>query len=180
MNIREHKFFDGCSVKVARQAKEAFEAMSKDMDKPTKEKSLKRLNAELDVIMGNGYFYEYYLFTYIVQYTLMLRRLISVQGLSAYSYVAYLLGITTVNPVERDYPMEILFGYHHDRTPWFDIYTSPSFKPEILEFLYRNNEPDFPPYKFLAAGTGSSIAARHFILYSAGDSLSGRYLPRDY
>lgn len=135
MNIREHKFFDGCSVKVARQAKEAFEAMSVNMDKATKDKSLKRLNAELGVIMGNGYFYEYYLFTYIVQYTLMLRRLISVQGLSAYSYVAYLLGISTVNPVERDYPMEIMFGYPYDRPPLLCIHTSPAVKKEIIDFL---------------------------------------------
>ena len=135
MNIREHKFFEGCSVKVAKQAKEAFEAMSVNMDKATKDKSLKRLNAELDVIMGNGYFFEYYLYTYIIRYALMCRRLVSVQGLAAYSYVAYLLGISTVNPVERDYPMEIMFGYHYDRLPLFIIHTSPSFKHEIIDFL---------------------------------------------
>ena len=137
MNIREHKFFEGCSVKVAKQAKEAFEAMSVNMDKATKDKSLKRLNAELDVIMGNGYFFEYYLYTYIIRYALMCRRLVSVQGLAAYSYVAYLLGISTVNPVERDYPMEIMFGYHYDRLPLFIIHTSLIFNLNII--FYNNN-----------------------------------------
>lgn len=135
MNIREHKFFDGCAVKFTRQVNEAFESMSKDMDKVTREKSLKRLSDELDVIMWCGYFFEYYLFTQIVQYALMSRRMISVQGLAAYSYVAYLLGITTVNPIERNYPMEMMFGYHHDRSPLFNIHAAPSFKKDIVDFL---------------------------------------------
>ncbi len=134
--LAEFAFFDGCEIKIARQAKESFEAISKDMDKVTREKSFKRLNDELDVIIGNGYFHEYYLFTNIVQYALNRRRFISVQGLAAYSYVAYLLGITTVNPVERNYPMEMLFGYYHDRSPLFNIHAAPSFKQDIIDFLY--------------------------------------------
>ncbi len=173
MDIREHKFFYGCSVKVANQAKAEFEALSRNMDKAAKEKALNRLNAELDVIMGCGYFYEFYLFSYIFRYSLLLRRLISIQGLAAYSYVAFLLGISTVNPVEKGYPMEMMFGYHHDYPPVFSIHTTPSFKPEIIDFLcdaFGRESVMVNDYMVYVKGKDESDDSRNHIFFSVFES----------
>ena len=49
--------------------------------------------------------------------------------------MAFLLGITTVDPLERKYPLELAFGYYHDRVPGFFLRVPEVFEDELTAYL---------------------------------------------
>ena len=135
MDIRETIFFKDCMNKIWFLSKASLEAKSHTMSAEKKAIAKKRLSDELELICNNGYAYEYYINKIIVGHALSANKPVYVGGQAPYSYVAYLLGITTVDPLEREYPIEMVFGFHHDRTPGFYLHVSEDFKEELAAYL---------------------------------------------
>lgn len=111
MNIREYDFFTNSANKVMDMAMSAFAKKSVLMNEKEITIACNRIEEELDIIIGNGFYYEYYLLKKIVDYSIDLKRLIIVSGQISYSYIAYLLGISTIDPLKKDYKAEMLFDY---------------------------------------------------------------------
>ena len=135
MDIRETIFFEDCMNKIATMSHASLEEKSLKMSAEKNDLAKKRLTDELEIIGNNGYAYEYYINKTIIDYALSANTLFYVGGQAPYSYVAYLLGITTVDPLEREYPIEMVFGFQHDRTPGFFLYVSEDFKEELAAYL---------------------------------------------
>ncbi len=135
MNIRNTEFFEGCGKKVTAMAQSSFKKKSCEMSSDKKEKASLRMKKELETIINNGYFQELYLLKVIVEHALTLNRLISIGGQISYSYIAYLLGISTIEPIERDYEVEMLWGFHQDRNPYMVINAANDYKESLVVFL---------------------------------------------
>ena len=58
-------------------------------------------------------------------------------GLSNYSYINYLLGVSTINPVLYNLPFERFFTEHRKYLPVFDIYVEKGKKGKLLKSLYE-------------------------------------------
>ena len=58
-------------------------------------------------------------------------------GLSNYSYINYLLGVSTINSVLYNLPFERFFTEHRKYLPVFDIYVEKGKKGKLLKSLYE-------------------------------------------
>lgn len=137
MDLSNIKFFDDCAKKVILMSLSSFNQKSIGMSKKKKATALLRMKKELEIITNNGYASEYYLFKNIIDQSYTQKRLVSIGGQIAYSYVAYLLGISTIDPLERDYNIEMFLGYHHDRRPCFFLRATNDYKKSLVDYLYR-------------------------------------------
>lgn len=137
MDLSNIKFFDDCAKKVIILSFSSFDQKSIGMSEKKKAKALLRMKKELEIITNNGYASEYYLFKNIIDLSYTQKRLVSIGGQIAYSYVAYLLGISTIDPLERDYNIEMFLGYHHDRRPCFFLRAANDYKKSLVDYLYH-------------------------------------------
>ena len=76
-----------------------------------------RLDAELDSIIRNGYAAVYMIARRLVMEALGDDRCVSTRGSIGSSFVAYLLGITDVDPLEYDIPFEAFAGLDGSKPP---------------------------------------------------------------
>ena len=58
-------------------------------------------------------------------------------GLSNYSYINYLFGVSTINPVLYNLPFERFFTEHRKYLPTFNMYVEKGGKSKILKSLYE-------------------------------------------
>lgn len=137
MDLSNIKLFDDCAEKVILMSLSSFNQKSIGMSEKKKAKALLRMKKELEIITNNGYASEYYLFKHIIDWSYAHKRLVSIGGQIAYSYVAYLLGISTIDPLERDYNIEMFLGYHHDRRPYFLLGVANDYKKGLVDYLYH-------------------------------------------
>lgn len=137
MNLCNIKFFEDCAEKVIVLSMSSFNQKSIGMSGKKKAKAFLRMRKELEIIINNGYASEYYLFKNIIDWSYQQKRLVSIGGQIAYSYVAYLLGISTVDPLERDYNIKMFLGYHYDRRPCFIIRAANDYKQSLVDYLYH-------------------------------------------
>lgn len=135
MSIKDAMFFEDCAEKICYMSKASFSEKARLMPPEERAYAEKRLYDELDIITGNGFSYEFYIFKTVIDHSIKEKRFTVIGGQAAYSYVAYLLGITSVDPVRRDYPLEMAFDYYHDRLPCMFVYTSPDYRKELSVFL---------------------------------------------
>ena len=95
----------------------------------------KRLDIELDNIITYG-FSSVFMITY--EMAEKCRRdghLMGYRGSLGASYVAFILGITEVNPLEYEIPYELFYGSKGDMMPVMDFNFCHDYQPFILEFL---------------------------------------------
>ena len=94
-----------------------------------------RLQEEKKIVRENGYTEYIDLYKLITDHARTVRKPLLVKGRINYSYLAYTLGITAVNPTERDYPMKMAFGYHMDRIPDMSLGIPLSYDKPLTEYL---------------------------------------------
>jgi DNA polymerase III alpha subunit (gram-positive type) len=96
---------------------------------------LERLNAELTGIIDNGYESYYFIAQNIARISLGKGYMTGTRGTLAGSFVAYLMGITDINPLTEKYggyniPPEVHYGIDYSK------------KPEIVFNGYRSSDPE--------------------------------------
>lgn len=135
MDIRGLSLFKDCEFKIESMSKASFVEKSHLMSEEKRTIAEKRLANELEIILKNGFSCEYILNKAVVDYAQSVNRVVCIGGQAPYSYVAFLLGITTVDPLERKYPLELAFGYYHDRVPGFFLRVPEVFEDELTAYL---------------------------------------------
>ena len=96
------------------------------------DKEIKRLNYELEKIKEWG-------IAKVFVFGIRLYRLGAspIFGSENYSYINYLLGLASFNPVLYDLPFERLFSEHRKFLPTFNVYVKKGAKGKILKGLYE-------------------------------------------
>lgn len=135
MYIEEHKVFKDCHTKIEDKCRERFNDVSAGYDPKTLNEAKERMEFELNLIKGNGYSYTYFLLLNISEWSKRDREIIKWVGCITYSYVAYLLQITNIDPVKMHYPPEFLFGYYYDRMPGIMFYASWDYRQTVAEHM---------------------------------------------
>ncbi len=97
-----------------------------------------RLDRELTGICKNGYAGYYLMWRKLVQKSLEAGYPVGCRGSVGSSFVAYLCGITEINPLSAacggyDIPVETFLGFHLDKEPDIDINFAPSIRETVQE-----------------------------------------------
>lgn len=117
-----------------------------------------RLKTELDLIKANNFADLYLIAQRVAKFVADSGHLVSTRAAAGASLVAYLLGITGVNPIEHNIALESFMGIKGKKQPNFDIVVPNGFRPQVLKFLQEL----FGKTKVAAAG----------IVKTYGDSFS--------
>jgi DNA polymerase III alpha subunit (gram-positive type) len=115
-----------------------------------------RLQLELNSIKANNFESIYLIFSELVQYSNELGYEVGCRGSVGNSFVAYLLEITNINPLEYNLPFEFFAGKNYDRKPDIDLNFSRKIQSKIFTYLQKKFGKD----KVIWAGTVGSIADR--------------------
>lgn len=96
-----------------------------------------RLNLELSVIISHRYAYQYLLARELVKESRSRGYLVENRGCAAGSLVAFLLGITEINPLDERYdiPFETFYGLNGEKEPDFDLNFAPEEQFRIQKLL---------------------------------------------
>ena len=108
-------------------------------DKPNFEVR-KRLERELEAICQNGYAGIYMLWRRIVKKSLNEGYPVGIRGAVGSSLVAYLCGITEINPLSPEsggyhIPVEVFMGLNLDKEPDIDINFSPVIQETVQNYI---------------------------------------------
>ncbi len=108
-------------------------------DKPDPEVK-KRLKRELDAICQNGHAGIFMMWRMIVRKSLEEGYPVGIRGAAGSSLVAYLCGITEINPLPPEFggyhiPVEVFMGLNLDREPDIDINFSPAIKETLQNYV---------------------------------------------
>ena len=100
----------------------------------------KRLERELTAIKENGYAGIYMMWRQLVRKSLDEGYPTGVRGAVGSSFVAYLCGITDINPLSKEnggyqIPVEVFMGLNLDREPDIDINFGPNIRDVIQEYV---------------------------------------------
>ena len=137
------------SEKCVQKAKELYgEKLPKEVED--------RLSLELQSILTNNFDSIYLISSELVEYSNKLGYKVGSRGSVGNSIVAYLLGITHINPLEYNLPFEMFAGKNYDKEPDIDLNFSEKIQSKIFEYLqnkYGNN-------KVIWGGTIGSLADR--------------------
>ena len=100
----------------------------------------KRLERELTAIKENGYAGMYMMWRQLVRKSLDEGYPTGIRGAVGSSFVAYLCGITEINPLSKEnggyqIPVEVFMGLNLDREPDIDINFGPNIRDVIQEYV---------------------------------------------
>ena len=100
----------------------------------------KRLERELNSICDNGFAGMFLMWRKIVSKSLELGYPVGARGSVASSLVAYLCGITEINPLSPEsggyhIPVEVFMGFYLDKEPDIDINFSPVIQETIQNYI---------------------------------------------
>ena len=100
----------------------------------------KRLERELTAIKENGYAGIYMMWRQLVRKSLDEGYPTGIRGAVGSSFVAYLCGITEINPLSKEnggyqIPVEVFMGLNLDREPDIDINFGPNIRDVIQEYV---------------------------------------------
>jgi DNA polymerase III subunit alpha len=105
--------------------------------RPLTAPALQRLHFELDTIEAMG-FTPYFLVVYDIAKFCRERGIPAAgRGSAAGSMVAYVLGITYIDPIEHDLYFERFLSPARDDPPDIDLDVSASRRDEVLDYIYR-------------------------------------------
>ncbi|MCR5119434.1 MAG: PHP domain-containing protein [Lachnospiraceae bacterium] len=108
-------------------------------DKPNSEVR-ERMEQELNAICQNGYAGIYMLWRLIVKKSLDEGYPVGIRGAVGSSFVAYLCGITEINPLSYEsggynIPLEVFMGLNLDKEPDIDINFSPVIQETVQNYI---------------------------------------------
>lgn len=115
--------------KVIEKAEQKFETLNN--------KIVSRLDAECKGIVKSGFACIFDLYSKIADYLNENNEAFSLRGAGSNSLVAYVLGISNVNPLEWSLPVQAFLGFNLDKVPDFDLNVSPLYREKIIEFLQK-------------------------------------------
>lgn len=115
-----------------------------------------RLNDELSVILKNGYATIFMIAKRMVEKSESLGYHAGSRGLVGSSFVAYLVGITDIDPLKYDIPYETFLGFYGDCEPDIDLNFSPDIQKNIFGFV----EEMFGADRVFRAGTIGTLAEK--------------------
>lgn len=94
-----------------------------------------RLDLELSSIVNNNFETIYLIYSVIVRYSNELGYKVSYRGSVGNSFVAYLLGITNINPLYYNLPFEIFAGKDYNKEPDIELNVSSRIQTKIFRYL---------------------------------------------
>ena len=101
-----------------------------------------RLELELSSIETNNFESIYLITSDIVEYSNKLGYEVTSRGSVGNSFVAYLLGITDINPIEYNLPFEFFAGINYNKEPDIDLNFSKEIQPQIFDYLQEKYGKD--------------------------------------
>lgn len=113
-----------------------------------------RLKVELESITKNNFENIYLISSELVKYSKELGYEVGNRGSVGNSFVAYLLGITEINPLEYNLPFEFFAGNDYDKEPDIDLNFSEKVRPKLFKYLQNKYGKD----KVIWGGTICSLA----------------------
>ena len=135
MNIREHVLFDDCEKKVKELCYNRFQEECAELDDVGKQSAQDRFTKELETVENNGFYNEFYLMKLITEHAVQSKRLVVTGGQIAYSYIAYLMGVSDIDPVEMNYPMEMLYSIRLNKRPGISVWAPAGYSTSLIEYL---------------------------------------------
>ena len=144
-----------------------------DKDKETAE----RLQFELEIIKNKNYAAYFLVVADILRFAKDAGIYTTVRGSAAGSLVAYLSGITNVNPIEFQLPFERFLNPFRPSAPDIDMDFADNRREEVIEYTKRKYGPD----KVAQIGTFGTMMARGAVRdvaralgkpYEVGDRIS--------
>lgn len=136
MDIRKHVVFDDCGRKVKEYCYNKFREECVKLDDIRKQNAQDRLDRELEIVENNGFYYEFYLMKLITEKALESKRLVVIGERIVYSYIAYLMGISDIDPTGMNYPMEMLYSIGMNKSPEVITANVPSgYSTILVEYL---------------------------------------------
>ena len=115
-----------------------------------------RLDKELSFVFRNGWESLFMIAKRIVDQSENCGYHVGTRGLAGSSFVAYLLGITDINPLDYNLPCESFYGFAGERVPDIDLNISPRAKTAILSSLESSLGKD----KLFLAGTIGTLSEK--------------------
>ena len=112
-----------------------------------------RLELELHSIEENDFASIYLISCELVQYSNELGYEVGSRGSVGNSFIAYLLGITNINPLEYNLPFEFLSGNNYDREPDIDLNFSGKIQSKVFTYLQKKYGKD----RIIWGGTVGSL-----------------------
>lgn len=128
MNNME-KYFKDCENYILQECKNRLcKINASDID-------TSRFETEMKAISDNGYAPYFYLLKDIMDFAITERVLVISDGVTSYSFVSFLLGLTDINPIRKDYDMRFCYGYRLDKTPAIGLIAPAGFEVEVKKHL---------------------------------------------
>lgn len=113
-----------------------------------------RLELELQSIRKNNFDSIYLLSSELVKYSNELGYKVGCRGSVGNSFVAFLLGITEINPLKYNLPFEFFVGINYCKEPDIDLNFSEKIQEKIFVYLQRKYGKD----RIILGGTVESLA----------------------
>lgn len=113
-----------------------------------------RLELELQAIRKNNFDSIYLLSSELVKYSNELGYKVGCRGSVGNSFVAFLLGITEINPLKYNLPFEFFAGINYCKEPDIDLDFSEKIQKKIFVYLQRKYGKD----KIIWGGTVENLA----------------------
>lgn len=118
-----------------------------------------RIQVELHSIIENSFQTIYLIYSELVEYSNKLGYEVGHRGSVGCSLVAYLLGITNVDPIKYNLPFEIFMGKDYDREPDIDLNFSGKIRDKIFTYL----QGKFGKDKIIWGGTVGTLSDRSLV-----------------
>ena len=113
-----------------------------------------RLELELQSIRKNNFDSIYLISSELVKYSNELGYTVGSRGSVGNSFVAFLLGITEINPLKYNLPFEFFAGINYDKEPDIDLNFSKKIQEKIFTYLQKKYGKD----RIICGGTVGSLA----------------------
>ena len=113
-----------------------------------------RLQIELHSIIDNNFESIYLISSELVHYSNELGYGVCSRGSVGNSFVAYLLGITQINPLDFNLPFEFFAGKNYDKEPDIDLNFSRKIQSKIFSYLHAK----YGKERIVWGGTVGSLA----------------------
>lgn len=110
--------------------------------KQEKEEEIKRIKYELDIIAAKGYSTYFLIVADFVNWARVNGIIATTRGSAAGSFISYLLGITTVNPLEYNLPFERFLTKDRPLPPDIDMDFADLRRDEVIDYVRKKYGED--------------------------------------
>ena len=143
----------------------------------TDSKVKKRVEYESNIIKEKGFAVYFLILEDIMHYAHTHNILATTRGSAAGSIVAFILGITTINPIEYELPFERFLNPLRPKAPDIDIDIDAQRRQDILNYIRKKYGDDKVAQigtfgKLLARAVVRDVARAYGYSYSVGDRIA--------